>query len=224
MKRLVYVLIFATILLVATLGGCARNSLVDAIKLNKIKFSTTNVRQLRVAIHVPKYFRLRKPGAVMTMTLDKTHSKPAQHERFLLQSVPASPELKKLALAEGPEGRFFAFRIRPDDVARFEHIRSQSRQNAPGGRRSGSLSVTARLCRTKRRLPDKVPFSAYLKAQETGEYVALARDVDLMAETDFKTANQRTPFCGGHTERERDRPDISKAFFDQIRQDQGRAL
>lgn len=195
MKKLAFCALSAVTLIMG-LGGCARMSLVDAYKLNKVEFSTTSVKRLRVAVHIPKYFRLRKPGAVITMTLKKNGSKPAQSERFVLQEIPASQELKKLVLEEGAGGNYYAFRIRPDDIARFEHIRNQSRENAPGSKRSGSMNVTASVCRTKTRLPKKIPFSAFLKAQETGDYVALARDVDLMAEIGFKDAIKLFPSCG----------------------------
>lgn len=187
--------IIFSLLIAAALGSCARMSLVDAYKLNKVRISTTNVDRLCVAVLVPKYFRLRQPGAVMTMSLVKTRSKPAQSERFVLQEIPAPQALKQLSVKEGANGNFHAFRVRADDIPRFELIRRQSRENAPGGKRSGSMSVTASVCRTITQRPVTVPLSVYLKAEETGDYVAIIRDGDLLAEAGTKNADEIIPPC-----------------------------
>ncbi len=193
MNKTVYALLLA-----ATLAGCTRNSLVDAWKLNKVKMATTDVNRLRVAVHVPAYFHLRKPGAVMTLTLTRTRSKPAQSERFVLQEIPASQELKDLVLEEGPEGNYHVFRLKPGDIARFEHIRGQTGKNTPGGRRRGSLRISASVCRTTTRLPKKILFSTFLKARETGEYVAIVRDMDLLSGMGHQNINRAAPPCAGH--------------------------
>lgn len=102
------------------------------------------------------------------------------------------------ALASESDARseLFAFAIAKKDLAQLRIFRTTLMQKKKSGS-GGSLSIFVRpdVCRTEALPGGALLFTTYLKTEETGSYVPLARDVDLRTIDQNRDVAALIPAC-----------------------------
>jgi hypothetical protein len=129
-------------------------------------------------------------GTVLRITVGLANGA-SEARNFALRAVSESD-----APAAG-EGAVSTFALTPRDAAELRAFRAALMQRQKGGA-GGSLTIAVQpdVCRTAP-LPDgSVLFSTYLKTDETGSYVPLARGVDLGTIAPGQDIATMVPACG----------------------------
>jgi hypothetical protein len=168
------------LLLAAALGGCTTMPVTSMVQLARVDLSSTDPAQLRAAIKLPTTLRLRPQGNALRVAV-KLRNGEEEAQEFALQPIDPS-ELAALQSERDARTHISAYRIDPAELSRVTAFRDRlkSRQQATGSS-GGAITIAVRpqACRAGP-LPDgTIPFTTYLRTQETGSYVPLARDVDL---------------------------------------------
>jgi len=187
-------LIIGTVLS-SVLSGCGHTPVTSLYKLSKVNSKTTKLEKLRVAVQIPREFAISDKGVVLVATLQATDSQPTEVEIFELQRLPmarGSAELEKYA-ASGTH--FYRYRIAPQDVQRFEKLRTLQGGRDKKSKRRGSISVAANICRSHKADTESIPISTFLKTSETKVYVPLTLDVDLLEELTDSNLDRVAPLC-----------------------------
>jgi hypothetical protein len=158
------------------LAGCGHMPVTSMVKLARVDFETSDPAQLCAAIKLPKSLRPR-PNGVSLRTAVRVGRAREESRDFVLSELPAPSELAREA---GTNSHVFAYRIDEADLPRLTAFRTELiAKKSSGQHGSISISVQPRACKTDE-LPDgPVYLTTYLRTAETGDYVTLARDVDL---------------------------------------------
>ena len=169
------------LLLAAAISGCTTMPVTSMVKLARVDLSSTDPALLRAAIKLPHALRLRPQGNALRVAV-KLRSGEEEAQEFALQPVTDPGDAAALQAERDPRTHLTAYRIDPGELTKVIAFRDRlkSRQQATGG--SGgmlTISVRPQACRAGA-LPDgPILFTTYLRTQETGSYVPLARDLDL---------------------------------------------
>jgi len=169
------------LLLAATLGGCATMPVSSMLQLARTDLASTDPAQLRAAVKIPATLRLRPHGNTLRIGV-RLRSGDEDTQEFALQPVTDPSEQAALQAERDARTYIAAYRIDPAELPKLVAFRDRlkSRQQATGGS-GGAITIAVRpqACRAGP-LPDgAIPFTTYLRTQETGSYVPLARNVDL---------------------------------------------
>ena len=169
------------LLLATALDGCTTMPVTSMVQLARTDLASTDPAQLRAAVKIPAALRLRPQGNALRIVVKLRNGEEEANE-FALQAVTDPHEQGSLQAERDANTTIAAYRIDPAELPKLIAFRDhlKSRQQATGGR-GGTITITVRpqACRTGA-LPDgAIPFTTYLRTQETGGYVPLARDVDL---------------------------------------------
>jgi hypothetical protein len=169
------------LLVAAALDGCTTMPVTSMVQLARTDLASTDPAQLRAAVKIPAALRLRPQGNALRIVVKLRNGEEEANE-FALQTVTDPHEQGSLQAEHDANTTIAAYRIDPAELPKLIAFRDRlkSRQQATGGR-GGTITIAVRpqACRTGA-LPDgAIPFTTYLRTQETGGYVPLARDVDL---------------------------------------------
>lgn len=151
------------------------------IKLAQVDFAKTDPAQLRAAVKLPRVVRPRPQGMVLRITVKLADG----HEEFAdfkLLEASDPKELLDLRRELDANSHIFAYRLEEKEALRLAAFRAalEKKQAASGGK-GGALTIAIRpeACRTGELSGRALAFTTYLRTPETGDYVPLARDVDL---------------------------------------------
>ena len=189
--------VFKALGALALAGGllaCASTPLRTLAALRSFDPLTAAPAGIRVAVRLPQGMRPQIGSMALTGTLNAHAGSPAEVRRFAVVAAPDSQLPSWMRRAGAP---LYALRIAPDDIAGFEAFQSAARQAKQNGR-SGSLGFDAAVCRLAERLPDTLPVSAFIKPDESSEFLPLLEDVDLLAHL---PPNQTRDQAGTQTDR-----------------------
>jgi hypothetical protein len=170
-------------LVVAALAGCSHVPVTTALKLASFDPMTTDPAALRAAVAMPVEALPAKGGAKLVLTQARRDGSDEDKLELALEEVPLAAETGLAAVRSGPGRQIRAFRIAAADVPRLVETRQRmaARRAAEPGAFRGALSVGVDGCsRAGAPMPKSFRVSTWLKTAETGEYVTLLDDVDLV--------------------------------------------
>lgn len=163
------------------LAGCGHMPVTSMIKLAQVDFAKTDPAQLRAAVKLPRVVRPRPQGMALRITVKLADG----HEEFAdfkLLEASDPKELLDLRRELDANSHIFAYRLEEKEAVRLAAFRAalEKKQAASGGK-GGALTIAIRpeACRTGELSGRALAFTTYLRTPETGDYVPLARDVDL---------------------------------------------
>lgn len=90
------------------------------------------------------------------------------------------------------EKPLYAFRIHPDDIAKFNAFRITEAKEAD---KEGESDVDAKACRISKQLPTQEKLTIYLKTAELKDYVPIVRNVDMLEDMNAKEIAEAFPIC-----------------------------
>jgi hypothetical protein len=185
--------IAASPLVLAACGGMPVSSM---LKLRGVDFGTTDLSALVAGVELPQELQPLPEGARLIISVQ--HGDGTRQERSVKLAPSHAIADRDPLRAHAPAGASVAaYRVAPEELPALERFRAEVReQRARSGTASRlMLSVAADSCRAGP-LPDgPLPLTTYLKTSETGEFVALARNLDLRALAGDRAITQRIPAC-----------------------------
>lgn len=183
----------AVVLAGLLLAGCGHVPVTSIYKLRKFDPATTDLTQFRVAVRLPDGYRLQPGGAKVTLKLNDRGTNIAESETFHLHESDDPRDLQQLAPHRRAGTQLRAYRLKPNDLERFESLRAKAREARKSGEAKGSLSVDAAGCRIGDTPPKTLPVTTYIKSAETDGFVPLVVDYDLLSQGG--DAGQIVPLC-----------------------------
>lgn len=193
MNRLVRVLVSAAALMLA---GCSAVPLTSIPSLARIDAKTTDLSMLRVAVQLPDAWRPRS-GGVRLDVVTKVAGEAETKTNFAMMEISEARDRAGLpAPAQGSST--YAYRLSPNDAARFEALRaSMIEQGKKGKRGSMGLGVAAReFCRANAAPQTSLPVTIYLMTSETRSFVPVVRDLDLLGDPAMAGGLKSIELCG----------------------------
>ncbi len=174
---------FVVVLLLA-LAGCGHVPMKTMWALRSVDPMTTDPARLRAAVAIPKEAMPVRGGAKLVMTQSRKSGGEEERLELTLEEVPLAAEtgLGAVKAKKGQEIR--VFRIAPADVPRLieARARAKARADKEPGAFQGSMTVGVDGCRSADAPPPReFRVSTWLKTPETGEYLTVLDDVDLVA-------------------------------------------
>lgn len=193
MNRLVRVLVSAAAL---TLAGCSAVPLTSIPPLARIDARTTDLSMLRVAVQLPDAWRPRSGGVKLDVVTKVAGEAEAKTSFAMMEMSEARDRTGLPAPAQGSST--YAYRLSPNDAARFEALRaSMIEQGKKGKRGSMGLGVAAReFCRANAAPQASLPVTIYLMTSETRSFVPVVRDLDLLGEPAIAGGLESIELCG----------------------------
>ena len=180
-RRLRCVVVCIPALLVALLAACSSVPVTSLIKLAQIDLASTDPRQLRMAVKLPRTIRPQPQGVSLRVGV-KLSNGDEEIQDFVLREVTDPKDVLVLHSELDADTHVFAYRLDSAEVARLITFRDDLKQKqAETGGRGGALSIAIhpQACRTAELPQRPVMATTYLRTMETGSYVPLTRDVDL---------------------------------------------
>ena len=174
--------LFAALLLV--LAGCGHVPMKTMWALRSFDPMTTDPARLRAAVALPKDSMPGTGGAKLVMTQARKNGAEEEKLELMLEEVPLTAETGVAAVKAKPGQTVRAFRIAAADIPRLveARARAKARSDKEPGAFQGTLSVGIDGCRpADAPLPKEFRVSTWMKTAETGEYLTLLDDVDLVA-------------------------------------------
>lgn len=178
MKSLAFVLP-----LVAALAACSHVPAQTLWALRSFDPLTTDPGRLRAAIAMPKEALPARGGAKLVLAQARKDGRDEEKIEIALEETSLAAETGLAAVRAKPGQEVRAFRIPAAEVARLTEARARARERAARepGAFAGTLSIGVDGCRPEGApLPKTFPVSTWLKTAETGEYITLLDDVDLV--------------------------------------------
>ena len=163
------------------LAGCGHMPVTSMVKLARVDFVATDPAGLRAAVKLPRTIRPLRDQVRLHLVVRLAGGKKDVQD-FRLVEVSDPGDLLSLRGEIDGAAHLFAYRLEPAEAARLTAFREalKKQQTASGGRGGAlTISIATEACRSSE-LPDgPVLLTTYLRTAETGEYVPLARDVDM---------------------------------------------
>ena len=188
----------AVVPLVLALAACSHVPAQTMWRMRNVDPMTTDATRLRAAVAMPKEVLPQKGGAKLVFSQARKGGAEAETLEIVLEEVPLAAETGLAAVKAGKGQEVRAFRIPPADVARFVEGRERAKTRAAKepGAFQGSLSVGIDGCRPEGApMPKTFHVSTWLKTAETGDYVTLLDDVDLVALVGAETLEKEAKVC-----------------------------
>lgn len=175
--------LFAAGLVLAGLGACATVPAKTIWALRNFDPMTTDPARLRAAVAMPSEAFPVKGGAKLVMTQVRKGGGDEMKLELMLEETPLAAEtgLGAMRPKKGQEMR--AYRIAAADIPRLVEARARARERsaAAPGVYEGTLAVGIDGCRpADAPVPKEFRVSTWMKTAETGEYLTLLDDVDLV--------------------------------------------
>jgi hypothetical protein len=193
MDRLARVLASAAALMVA---GCGSVPLTSIPPLARIDARTTDLSMLRVAVELPDALRPRS-GGVKLDVVTKVKGEAEAKTSFAMTEM--SDARERTGLPAPPQGSStYAYRLSPNETARFEALRASMIEQGKNGRRGSiGLGVAAReFCRANAGPQGSLRVTIYLMTSETKSFVPVVRDFDLLADPAMAGGLESIEPCG----------------------------
>lgn len=177
--------VFTTLLLCGFLGavliatGCTTMPIASMANLSRIDFETTDVSALRAAVLLPAYLR-PLPDSARLVVVVKRSGAPTIENSLLLREVD-DPDAATLDTEGASDKRLYAFSLSAGSARALEQLRRDvnSEPRKAGEKRSLTLKIAAKACRTTAIPNGPVRMTTYLKTAETTSFVPLVRNLDL---------------------------------------------
>ena len=188
----------AAVLLALALAACSHVPAKTMWQLRNFDPMTTDPVRLRAAVAMPKAVLPQKGGAKLVFSQARKGGAEAETLEIVLEEVPLAAETGLAAVKAGKGQEIRAFRIPPAEVPRFVEGRERAKARAAKepGAFQGTLSVGVDGCRQEGvPLPKTFHVSTWLKTAETGDYVTLLDDVDLVALVGAEKLEQEAKVC-----------------------------
>lgn len=192
MNRLARVLASAAALMLA---GCSSVPLTSIPPLARIDAKTTDLSMLRVAVQLPDALRPRS-GGVKLDVVTKVAGEAEAKTSFAMAEMSAR---ERTGLPASPQGSsIYAYRLSPEDAARFEALRaSMIEQGKQGKRGSMGLGVAAKeFCRANAAPQASLPVTIFLMTSETRSFVPVVKDFDLLGDPAMAGGLESIQPCG----------------------------
>ncbi|MBI3436211.1 MAG: hypothetical protein HY056_14250 [Proteobacteria bacterium] len=164
------------------------------VRLARVDFATTDPAALRAAVKVPVALRLHRDGVHLRIKVKVDGEKESASD-FQLREETDSAAAESLKNERGPKVRIMTFRFEPSELARLAAFRADILQRKRKGGGSLQISIEPRMCRIDELPAGPVRFTTFLRTAETGEFIALARDVDLRALDPKRDIAAAIPAC-----------------------------
>ena len=161
------------------LGGCGYMPISSMLKLRQLDFMTADARQIRVAVLMPEAIAVREGVAVLEIGAERRSSEEKLEEQFILEQVQgrdATPGIETM-----PGSRLEVYRVAEADMERLSALRRTVEiwKAADPDDTKGTLSIGAAGCRRDRLPEGALLVSTYLRTDSEGEFITMARNVDL---------------------------------------------
>lgn len=157
------------------LAACTSLPPGSAEALRKLDVASTGLAELRVAVDLPLALEPRPETARLVVRVGGWTGR--TEESFPLEIDAEETRLAELALAPPPGRHVVAFRLPQASLAAAEAFRQRALAARPAP--VLSLGVAADACRLGRFGEGPLLFATFLRAPETGGYVALMHPADL---------------------------------------------
>lgn len=174
----------AALALALALTACGHVPARTIWKLRHFDPMTTDAASLRAAVAMPKEALPTKGGAKLVLTQVRKGGGEVETLDIALEEVSLVAETGLAAVKAKKGQQVRAFRIPPADLPRLAEARAQAQARAAKepDAFTGTLSIGIDGCRQEGvPLPKEFRVSTWMKTAETGEYVTLLDDVDLVA-------------------------------------------
>lgn len=169
---------------VAALAACGHVPAKTMWQLRHFDPMTTDAGRLRAAVAMPREALPRTGGAKLVLTQARKGGADAETIEIGLEEVSLAAETGLAAVKPRKGQELRAFRIPPAELPRLVEARERAKARAATepGAFQGTLSIGIDGCRVEGApLPKEFRVSTWMKTAETGDYVPLLDDVDLVA-------------------------------------------
>ncbi len=168
------------------LASCATIPVTSIYKLRNFDIATTDVSKLRVAVQIPQSIRIRQAGVKMVVAARLENGSLDQREAFVLDELDAGTFPVERRPKPAKWTQVAAYRLRAADVARITAFRKKIAQfkQRHGDDVKGSISIDVDSCARTLIADGPVLITTWIKSEETIDYVALSRNLDLRRETE----------------------------------------
>lgn len=180
------------------LAGCGHMPVTSMVKLARVDFVATDPAGLRAAVKLPTAITPLRDQVRLRLTVRLASGKEDTQD-FRLTEVSDPADILSLRSEIDGGAHVFAYRLDPPEAARLATFRDALRkQQATSGGRGGALtiSIATEACRNGELPAGAVLLTTYLRTPETGDYVPLARDVDMRSVVRGRDLVAEMPVCG----------------------------
>jgi hypothetical protein len=178
------------------LSGCATIPMTSIPKLSRVEFMTTDLRQLRVAVVLPRAIRPSENSIEMVTVLKAEGGQPKTTKLQLDQSF-AKADFVGLPTNLGSEQKAYVYLLQANESARLEEIRLSAQTMRTSGKK-GTLDIAFSFkdfCAEGVLPVGSILTSTYVSSSETNEYVLLTRDVDMRGDVTLRKLLDDLPSC-----------------------------
>ncbi|QWG24548.1 hypothetical protein KMZ93_06510 [Bradyrhizobium sediminis] len=180
------------------LAGCGHMPVTSMVKLARVDFVATDPAGLRAAVKLPTAIRPLRDQVRLRLTV-RLASGTEDTQDFRLSEVSDPADISSLRHEIEGDTHLFAYRLDPAEAARLAALRDalKKQQTASGGRGGAlTISIATGACRGGELPAGTVLLTTYLRTAETGDYVPLARDVDMRSVVRGRDLVAEMPVCG----------------------------
>lgn len=173
----------AALLVPLAVAGCGHVPVQTVWKLRSFDPMTTDPARLRAAVAMPAEAFPAKGGAKLTMRQTRKDGSEVEAVEIPLEEVSLVTETGLGAVRAKAGQVVRAYRIVPSEIVRLVEARARAKERAAEqpGAFTGTLGVGIDGCRVEGAPPPKeFRVSTWMKSAETGDYVTLLDDVDLV--------------------------------------------
>lgn len=177
------------------LAGCLK-SVSTMYKMRNFNIETTDAARLRAAVRFPQSVKITQGQVSLAFLYWHTGSKEKQKTTFILKEVLDPSEKAELKGFERDGYKIKIYRIAPSDLVRIATLRKKfgAFKKQHKGANKGSIAVGAKGCRSDP-AQKSILISSYFKSQETGSYVVLIDDYDMLADISADKLKNAMPLC-----------------------------
>lgn len=188
----------SALVLALALSACGHVPAKTIWQLRHFDPMTTDAGRLRAAVAMPKEALPQTGGAKLVLAQARKGGADKETLEILLEEVSLASETGLAAVKPKRGQEVRAFRIPPAELPRLAEAREKARARAEKepGAFEGTLSIGIDGCRkADAPLPKEFRVSTWMKTAETGEYVTLLDDVDLVALVGAETLEKEAKVC-----------------------------
>jgi hypothetical protein len=184
----------------ALTSACAHVPVASALRLAAFDPMTTDPDALRAAIAAPAEALPPKGGARLVLTQARRDGSQEEKLEIALEQLSPGVETERAGLRAKPGQEVRVFRIGATDLPRFVETRARmlARKTAAPGVWVGTLSVGIDRCRPAGTpAPKALRVSTWLRTAESGGFVTILDDVDLVPLIGPDRLTAETAACSG---------------------------
>lgn len=173
------------------LAACGHTPPLSLYKLSRFDPHTADLGALRAAVRLPEMLR---PRSVTLVIAAKSWAEAVpRQEKFVLEADASPQEIDALKDEREPGTKLHVYRFAASDLARAEHFRGDIAAFRVAG--GDTVSVEADACRSAPFGAGPLFFTSFLKLEPEGDYIPIARDVDLASYVKDGNLAAKLPEC-----------------------------